>query len=556
MQTPRRRYRVPVVLVVNGLVLAFIFSCCNPSPSGPHGGLTICAVDTTRAVSFPQKACSTGAITATGATQGFQITATGSDGKPLTNTALDVKVSGANSRTSSITTGSDGTATYSYAGSAAGSDTITVALASGTTHLDHPATIHWLTPHTVKHPIVWVHGIEEDAADFAHQLDPTVSDFDQSSDADEQTYSALIEGLTTIYDRQFMEAFCYADDAAWIHNASACPTGDTQNCDATAPPTSTTACISQSSVFTNAQLLAAVVQQLYAKAGGATPITLVSYSMGGAIVRTLLAGCLSGPSNTPDPSCTTAASEIASVFFLDGAHQGSWLLTAKEGVDPSSLAGDNIPVISSSPFLSVLPLIEPRIYGFVNAKLGLNLNDGAEIDLTPQSQNYLKQNSVLPAANAQIYTFYGDIRFGLSVQLLLFTIPAQAFLPLGDLVMLAQNDNPQATPLWGGGSLCGSCGALPDNGYHANGNFHAWALTQRVTININGLEPLLTAADVPSAFDQVINSPVQHLNVSQPVTQSPGSMIQVHDQTGLAGTQSTDIPFEILLILMHGDSLI
>ncbi len=556
MQTPRRRYRVPVVLVVNGLVLAFIFSCCNPGTSGPHAGLTICAVDATRAVSFPTQACSTGAIVATGASQGFQITAPGDGGNPLANTALNVKVSGANSLTASVTTGSDGTATYSYTGTAAGTDNITVAIANGTTTLDHPATIHWLTPHTTKHPIIWVHGIEEDATDFAHQLDPTVTDFDQSSDAGEQTYSALIEGLTTIYDPHYMEAFCYADDAAWIHNASTCPSGDTQNCDTTAAPTSTTACISQSSVFTNAQVLAAVVQQLYAKAGGSTPITLVAYSMGGAIVRTLLAGCLSGPSNTPDPSCATAASEIASVFFLDGAQQGSWLLTAKAGVDPSSLSGDNIPVISSSPFLSVLPLIEPRIYGFVNAKMGLNLNDGAEIDLTPQSQNYLKQNSVLPAANAQIYTFYGDIRFGLDVQLLLFTVPAQAYLPLGDLVMLAQSDDPQATPLWGGGSLCGNCGALPDNGYHAGGNFHAWALTQRVTININGLEPLLAAADVPSAFDQVLNSPVQHLNVSQPVTQSPGSAIQVHDATGLAGTQATDIPFEILLILMHGDGLI
>jgi hypothetical protein len=555
MNMSPRRLRIPVVLIANGLVLAFIFSCCNPVPTA-HAGLTICAVDAARAVSFPTQACSTGAITATGVTQNFRITAAGTDGKPMANTALNVKVTGANSRTGSVTTASDGSATYSYTGATAGTDTITVALASGSTKLDHPATIHWLQPHATKHPIVWVHGIAEDATDFAHQIDPTITDFDQASDADKQTYSTLIEGLTTIYDRQYIEAFCYADDVAWVHNASACPNGDTQNCDPTALPSSTTACISQSSVFTNAQLLAAVVQQLYAKAGGSTPITLISYSMGGAVVRTLLAGCRSGVSNTPDPACVTAASEIASVFFLDGAQQGSWLLEVKAGADPSSLSGENIPGISSSPFLSVLPVIEPAIYGFVNTKMGLNLNDGAETDLTPQSANYLSQNSVLPAANAQIYTFYGDIRLGLEVQLLLYTLPSTEYLPLGDLVMLAQDDNPLATPLWGGGSLCGGCGSLPDNGYHASGNFHSWALTQRVTINISGLASLLSASNAPSALDQVINSPVQHLNVSQPVTQSPGSAIQVHDATGVAGSQTTDIPFEILLILMHSDGLI
>lgn len=556
-ETPRRRrIRIPVVLASNVLVLAFIFSCCNPPPPAANASLTICALDAARAADFPADACQSGALHATGSTQDFRITAVGTDGKPEANAHLTITVKGTNSQSASATTDADGQATFQYAGAAQGTDTISVAVEGGTSKLQRPAVIHWLTPHSgAAHPLILVHGIQEDATDFAHQFDPSISDFDQATDASEQTWTPLIEGLTTLYDRRHLKAFCYVDDVAWVHSAGVCPAGSSQQCDPNVARDQPNACISQSAITPNGVALAHVVQQLSASAGN-KPVTLVAYSMGGAVVRNLLAGCLTAPRGAPNPDCASADALVDNVFFLDGAQQGSWLLLVKAGADAATVAGANIPALADSPFLSVLPVIEPRIYGFVNQKLGLNLNGGAEQDLTPQSANYVNQNSVLPASNAQLYTFHGDVEVGINVRLLSYTVPASSYLPMGDLVMLAQNDDPLATPLWGGGTLCGGCGNLPDSGFHANGNFHAWVMTQRYAINMDGLVPLLSISDIGSSLDSVINSPVTHLNVTQPVTLAPGTAIQIHDATGLAGSETTDIPYEILLVLMHEDHFI
>jgi hypothetical protein len=272
-------------------------------------------------------------------------------------------------------------------------------------------------------------------------------------------------------------------------------------------------------------------------------------------VRTLLSGCLNSFGPTDQLDCANANQLVDNAFFLNGAQQGSWLLTVRRGFDAATLAGNNIPDTANSPFVSVLPLIAQNVYGVINQKLGLNLNNPAETDLAPQSPNILAHNSVQPATNVNLYTFYGDIQVGLDVNFYVYTLPAANMLPLGDLVMLSQDDNPLASPLWGGGALCDSCGPLV-NGYHSNGRYHAWALTQRYVININGLVPLLSAPDAASALQEALNSPAQHLNVSQPSAQSPGSGLPVVDATGLAGSATTDMPYEILLTLMHGDGLI
>ena len=90
--------------------------------------------------------------------------------------------------------------------------------------------------------------------------------------------------------------------------------------------------------------------------------------------------------------------------------------------------------------------------------------------------------------------------------------------------MLAQADPATATPLWGGAALCDGCPALgAGQSYHQSGRYHEWALTDSITIQMNGLVPLLSVPDAASGLQAALNSPVQHLNISQPTSQDPGT---------------------------------
>lgn len=554
-----RRFRLPVALAGNVFVFVLILACCNPgSPTSGHASVTICANDAARALDFPADACFSGTFHAVGQAESLRIAAVDKSGNPLKQQQLNVTVSGANARAATVTTDGGGLATYTYAAATAGTDTIQVAVANDSaSKTARPAVLHWITPQHLTHPIILVHGIREDASDFAHEFNPgSVVDSDQSSDAGDQTWTTLIEALKLVYDPASMEAFCYVDDPAWVATHTTCPAVETPSCDTTLPAGGAlpNACASQSSVDLNAVMLAHVIKDLSDRNGG-KKVTLLAYSMGTAITRTLLAGCLTSFGPTDQQDCANSSQLVDSAFFLNGAQQGSWLLTLKHGLDAATLAGNGIPDAANSPFTSVLPLIAQSINGAIGNTLGFNLNNGAETDLTPQSANILAHNSVQPAATVNLYTFYGDIVIGMDVNFYVYTLPAVDTLPVGDLVMLAQDDDPLASPLWGGGALCDSCGALV-NGYHSNGRYHAWALTQRYIININGLAPLLSAPNAASALQGAIQSPVQHLNVSQPATQAPGSPVQLVDATGHAGAAMTDMPYEILLTLMHGDGLI
>lgn len=554
-----RRFRLPVIITGNIFVLALMIACCNPGAStSSHARVTICANDSARALNFPADSCFSGTFHAVGQPESLRIAAVDQHGNPLKHQQLNVSVSGANAHAATVTTDGGGLANYTYTASVAGTDTLQVALANDSaSKTASPAVIHWITPRHLTHPIILVHGIREDASDFAHEFNPTtVTDGDQATDAGDQTWTALIEALRLVYDPASMEAFCYVDDPAWVTTPTACPAVETPTCDTTLPVGGAVpnACASQSSVDLNAVTLAHVISDLSARNGG-KKVTLVAYSMGSAIVRTLLAGCLTSAGPTDQADCATSDQLVDNAFFLNGAQQGSWLLTVNHGLDAATLAGDNIPDSASSAFTSTLPLIAQSVNSLVGDKLGFNLNNGAETDLTPQSANILAHNSVQPAATVNLYTFYGNIELGMDVNFYVYTMPAAQTLPMGDLVMLSQDDNPLSSPLWGGGALCDNCGPLV-RGYHSNGRYHAWALTQRYVININGLVPLLSAPSAVSALQGVIGSPVQHLNVSGSATQAPGSPIQVVDATGLAGVSTTDMPYEILLTLMRGDGLI
>ena len=101
-------------------------------------------------------------------------------------------------------------------------------------------------------------------------------------------------------------------------------------------------CESQSSVDENARQLANTVDALSAEAaaaGGTSKVTLIGYSMGGAVIRSLLAGCPVPVAPYQTLLCQNVASKIDQVFFVDPDQQGSWLLTINKGLDAATLNG-------------------------------------------------------------------------------------------------------------------------------------------------------------------------------------------------------------------------
>lgn len=541
------------------IVACSVPGCTSTNSAGTHVTITLCAVDART------DTCSSGDFQALHQTQHIRLRAAHADGTPLAATTLQLNIAGANAGSLTATTANDGAAEYTYVGNSTGTDTISATHVAGstTTLASGPVVIHWLKQQSIKHPLIFVHGISEDANDYAHQITPSVSDADQASSGEggEQAWSALFTALGMSYDAAYMQAFCYIDDKAYTAATPNCPSVETQECVTPAHPIgSYAACLSQSSVDRNALALAKTVNALSAAAGGA-PVTLMAYSMGGAVVRTLLAGCQRA-SVADALTCTQAVGSINHAFFLNGAQQGSWLLRVKAGADAATLAGQGIPGTSGSPFTTMLPMVEQNIFGAVKDTLGLDLTDDAETDLTPQSANIVAHNLVAPPPAVDFYTFYGDVELGLSLNILTYHVPAKSYLQLGDLVMLAQDDRATYAPLWGGGALCDGCpqplAPYREGGSLADGRlqYHAWALTDAHSINMNTLAPLLSAPDAASGLQAVVNSPVQHLNVSQPLAQAPGSAVQVKDITGLAGSPTTDETNEIITILLHLDGAV
>src|SRR5215813_7671272 len=98
----RHRIRLPVALATTALIFTLMIACCNPTPPLAHAAVTICAQDPDQGV------CSTGDFRAVGASQALALTARDKDGKPLSGKSVSLKVSGANARTATLTTDSQG----------------------------------------------------------------------------------------------------------------------------------------------------------------------------------------------------------------------------------------------------------------------------------------------------------------------------------------------------------------------------------------------------------------------------------------------------------------
>lgn len=520
----------------------------------------MCAMDPVHHV------CTSGNYQATGKSQQIQIQAVQKDGKVLPNFKVTLKVSGANPTTQSLKTGSDGRLTYTYTGAKAGDDKITASVDGTTSSMSPgPLILHWLKPSSYVHPIIFVHGTNEDAADFTAQMHKGFTDPDQNSpgEADRQTFTTLFEALTLKYDPKYLEALCYVDDHAYDHGGapSGCrfPLDTTTYATACIPGSVSRPCQSQGSVDENALQLARTVNALSAEAAsagsGTSKVTLIAYSMGGAVVRSFLAGCRVPVAPYATQRCAGAVGKVDHVFFIDGDQQGSWLLTINKGYNAAALSGDSSIPNPITPFASVLPLLQQTIYTKVKNAIGLDPTSQGVQDQTPQSPSIQAHDQTPLPPSVDVYNFYGNVqlRMGVTVYGVPVT-PGAPALNLGDFLMLAQNNSATIYPLWGGGGLCDGCSqSLAAYREHLP-QYHNWVLTDAHSLDASFLVDLLDGTlDPKSAASKVINSPVQHLNITQPPIQAPGTLWPVKDITGR--TDKTDMSTEIFYILTKADGV-
>jgi pimeloyl-ACP methyl ester carboxylesterase len=542
------------------LALALALGACGwwgDTTTGKPSAIQLCAVDPLQGV------CVSGDYQGVNASQIIRGVATDPGGKTLGGAKVKMTVSGANGATQTVTTLSNGTFTFSYNGAHAGDDQITAAL-DGAPSTTSRVVVRWLNPtHTVR-PILFVHGTNENAVDFTTQMHADFHDPNPAPNSSARTFTSLFEALTLKYDPHYLEAMCYVDDRAYNYgvSSSGCRFPPDRGAYPTAcAPGSTPLCESQSAVDDNALMLWHTVEALSAEAvaaGAKTPkVTLIGYSMGGAVIRSFLAGCPMPVAPYGAQRCPNVASNlIDQVFYVDPDQQGSWLLNINKGLNAATLSGDGSIPKPINPFSSVLPLVQQAIYGQLKSRMGLDGFSPTVTDQTPQSDSILAHDQYLPPSGIPYYNFFGDvqIRLGLSAYGLPLD-PGAPTLNLGDLVMLAQDDRATFAPAWGGAGLCEGC-TQPLDKYRKSpsGQYHNWILIDSHGVDMSIVADLLTGTtSVSSEAGKVLNSPVQHLNITQPTVQAPGSTWQVQDITSHAAT--TDMSTEIFYILTKFDSV-
>jgi hypothetical protein len=569
-----RRAHVIRPVLATSLAIAMTLGACglwgNPPPDKPvkTAAIRLCAVEPVHG------ACISGDFQEVGASQQITGVATDPDGKPLGNTKLKLTVSGANGEAHTLTTGGDGAFSYSYTGAHGGDDAITGAL-DGAKSASSRVVVRWLNQSQTVHPIIFVHGTNEDAANFTAQMHANFTNPNTPREASKETFSALFSALEMKYDTRFMEAFCFVDDRAYDHGGA--PSGCRFPVDRA---TYSTACVpqvnnmpslhkceSQSSVDQNALQLNRTVTALSAEADsvgagktkpGTTKVTLIGYSMGGAVIRSLLAGCLAPEAPDGPKRCPDAAGMIDQVFFLDADQQGSWILTINKGVNAATLRGesDDMSIPNPiTPFTSVLALIQQAVFDKLRTEMELDPDSQAVKDQTPQSDSILAHDkSDLPAGIAY-YNFFGDIQLRLGGNAYGLPLsPGAPTLHLGDLVMLAQDDHATVAPMWGGAGLCEGC-KQPLDTYRVSGSgtYRNWVLADPHSVDMSFVADLLNGSfSVTSEAGKLLNSPVQHLNITQPEVQAPGSTWQVRDITNHSAT--TDMSTEIFYLLAQSDA--
>jgi len=363
-------------------------------------------------------------------------------------------------------------------------------------------------PHTtVNQPVIFVHGINENANDMGNTL-----------------FVPIYRELQNDFGK--IQTFEYIDDRAFGQSSlSSCPINYKFS------QYKYSLCVSQSSVLDNAIQLAKDITSLFNSANH--KVTLIGYSMGAAIIRTALAGC------QQNVTCQAVlgskiAERVNNVFFINGVQQGSWMAQNKKG--------KNIPAAVSLLQTIKAPLAKPL--------WGLYVNADAVKDMEPQSINIVSHNSVVPAKNIHYFNFYGDIKLSLKINSGIY--PTTIHIDIGDGVVLPGTDNPQDKSFWGGARFCLQCEGKNFSQIDTNTTYRQWPLTTEKSIDLEGLctpsSIIQHGCSLGSLFDLVARTPQFHLSIRSKASLD-GTDIQVADTTGISGSKTTSIAKEIALQL-------
>ncbi len=211
--------------------------------------------------------------------------------------------------------------------------------------------------------------------------------------------------------------------------------------------------------------------------GAPLPIAVIGNSMGGAITRGWLA--------LAKWRSSRALTAVTTVFFLEGATEGSWIAAVGEGAD-AGIAG--IPLIGSDLDSKARSLAQSH-----------NLNPGRPgvQDLAPDSAYYQSIVNNGPPPHLHYFALSADIFIHLEEQVLWWTTEVARTDAIGDGVIALGSQNANTLPAWGGSQF------LP---FGAAADEHQYLITRDYYETFNPLVPLATSLSNP------YSDPYNHFN--------------------------------------------
>ena len=335
--------------------------------------------------------------------------------------------------------------------------------------------------------ILFVHGIKANYANpdlYKGLLDPLKAAFGSDS----------VKLFEFYYDTSC--DFLWGDVPAKDPAAAGLPTDSTP-----------TDCASMSDLGANALLLDAKIRNLFAQTGH--PIILIGNSMGAAITRGMLAYSL-------QISDGVANHMIDSIFYMQGAQQGSIILSNLSGTQPPRDIAGAAASLFLATYFNFAGSASPALFG-----------------LTPKSPYYTWVNSPGRVANIPTFNFYGDINVAYThCDFFVVNCHLDVNNPTnyGDILLLPGDSNPTATPVGGGAKYL--------NGQLGPNNFQ-WGLHYFYGGVSPGGETLVTDLEVLSNLWNT--SPASH-NAFE------GKIATTTVPDCVTGEQTT-IPTEILRII-------